>query len=82
MNATKNVGMWHRGGRGERKHSITPGDARTFANPTCGASVRLLILIMDRLLSLIVFSERDPGSVWFCSVYLVTTAGFVADQLV
>ena len=28
--------------RGERKHSITPGDARTFANPTCGASARLV----------------------------------------
>ena len=32
------------------------------------------------LLSLL-FSERVPGSFWFGSVYLVTTAGFVADQL-
>ena len=40
MTAAKNVGMWHRGSRGERKHSITPGDMRTFANPTCGASAR------------------------------------------
>ena len=30
--------------RGERKHSITPGDAQTFANPTCGASARLVDL--------------------------------------
>ena len=32
------------------------------------------------LLSLL-FSERVPGLVWFGSVYLVTTAGFVAIQL-
>ena len=32
------------GSRGERKHSITPGDARTFANPTCDASARLVDL--------------------------------------
>ena len=42
MTAAKNVGMWHRGSRGERKHSIKSGDARTFTNPTCGASVRLV----------------------------------------
>ena len=23
-----------------------------------------------------------PGLIWFCSVYLMTTAGFVADQLI
>ena len=28
-----------------------------------------------------VFSERVPGLIWFGYVYLVTTAGFVADQL-
>ena len=45
MTATKNVvGMWHRGVEGERKHSMTPGDTRTFANPTCGASARLVSL--------------------------------------
>ena len=27
------------------------------------------------------FSDRVPGWFWFGSVYLVTTAGFVADQL-
>ena len=32
------------GSRGERKHSITPGDARTFTNPTCGASAGLVNL--------------------------------------
>ena len=32
------------------------------------------------LLSLLV-SERFSGLIWFGSVYLVTTAGFVADQL-
>ena len=26
------------------------------------------------------FSELVPGLIWFGSVYLVTTAGFVADQ--
>ena len=44
MTAAKNVGMWHRGVERERKHSITPGDARSFANPTCGASARLVNL--------------------------------------
>ena len=29
----------------------------------------------------LLFSERVPGLVWLGSVYLVTTAGFVADQL-
>ena len=33
-----------RGSRGERKNSIMPGDARTFVNPTCGASARLVDL--------------------------------------
>ena len=32
------------------------------------------------LLSLL-FSERIPGLIWFGSVYLTTTAGFVANQL-
>ena len=27
------------------------------------------------------FSERVPSLIWFGSVYLVTTAGFVTDQL-
>ena len=28
------------------------------------------------------FSERVPGLIWSGSVYLVTTAGFEADQLI
>ena len=32
------------------------------------------------LISLLI-SERIPGMIWLGSVYLVTTAGFVADQL-
>ena len=32
------------------------------------------------MLSLLIF-ERFSGLIWFGSVYLVTTAGFVADQL-
>ena len=32
-------------------------------------------------LLLLLISERIPGLIWFGSVYLVTTAGFVADQL-
>ena len=32
------------GSRGERKHSIAPGDARTFVNPACSASARLVKL--------------------------------------
>ena len=44
MTAAKNVGKWHRGSRAERKHSTAPGDARTFANPTCSTSARLVKL--------------------------------------
>ena len=33
-----------RGSRGEPKHSTVPGDARTFVNPTCSASARLVKL--------------------------------------
>ena len=32
------------GSRGERKPPITPGDVKTFANPTCAASARLVNL--------------------------------------
>ena len=41
----ENVGMWACGTEGERKHSITPGNARTFANPTCGRRRREAINI-------------------------------------
>ena len=40
----------------------------------------LLATFFFCLLSLLI-SERIPGLIWFGSVYLVTTAGFVADQL-
>ena len=41
-----------------------------------------LIVVAFCLLSLLFFSERVPGLIWFGSVYLVTAAGFVADQLI
>ena len=36
--------------------------------------------VLFRMLSLLI-SERIPGLIGFGSVYLVTTVGFVADQL-
>ena len=43
MSAGKNVGICGIGGsRREQKHLRTPGDARTSANPTYGASARLV----------------------------------------
>ena len=48
MNDAKNVktgACGHVAPRGERKHSITPGNARTFANPTCGRRRREAINI-------------------------------------
>ena len=48
MNGAKNVRTWacgHVAPRGERKRSITPGNARTFANPTCGRRRREAINI-------------------------------------
>ena len=44
MTAAKNVASDTGGSKGERKHSTAPGDAWTFANPTCSASVRLVKL--------------------------------------
>ena len=41
----------------------------------------LLLSVVVCLLSLLFFSGRVPGLIWFGSVYLVTTPGFVADQL-
>ena len=55
MTAAKNVGMWHRGSRGERTHSIAPGDARTFANPMCGASARLVNLYSSYVCDFVLF---------------------------
>ena len=37
--------------------------------------------VLACLFSLLI-SERIPGVIWFGPVYLVTSAGFVADQLV
>ena len=39
----------------ERKHSITPGDARTFANPMCGASARLVTLYSSKVCDFVLF---------------------------
>ena len=50
------------GSRGERKHPITPGDARAFANPTCGASARLVNL----------YSSYEYDFVLFCLVDVVS----------
>ena len=36
-------------------YSITPGDARIFANPTCGASARLVDLYSSYLCDLVLF---------------------------
>ena len=43
------------GSRGERKHSITSGDARTFAHPTCGASARLVDLYRSYVCDFVLF---------------------------
>ena len=40
-----------------------------------------LVRSLFSLLSLLI-SERIPGLIWFDPVYLVTTAGFIADQLI
>ena len=42
--------------------------------------VAIFLSVLSCLISLRI-SERIPGLIWFSSVYLVTTAGFVADQL-
>ena len=55
MIAAKNVGMWHRGSRGKRKHLRTPRDARTFANPTCGARARLVGLYSNCVCDFVLF---------------------------
>ena len=41
----------------------------------------LVCFLLSAFRVLWVFSKRGPGLIWFGSVYLVTTAGFVADQL-
>ena len=42
MTAAKNMDKWHRGVERGAKHSTAPGDARTFVNPTCNSSARLV----------------------------------------
>ena len=44
--------------------------------PLLGNSLSVVFCLLSLL-----FSERVPGLIWFGSVYLMTTAGFVADQL-
>ena len=55
MTAAKNVGKWHKGSRGERKHSIAPGDARTFVNPTCSTSARSETLHSNYVCNFVLF---------------------------
>ena len=46
---------WACGTREERNHSITPGNARTPANPTCGASARLVYLYSSYVCGSVLF---------------------------
>ena len=56
MTAAKNMGKSGTGGsRGERKHSTAPGDARTFVNPTCNASARLVKLYSNYVCDFVLF---------------------------
>ena len=50
--------------REERKHSIAPGDARTFANLTCGASARLVNLNSDYVCDFVLFCLVAVVSMW------------------
>ena len=43
------------GSRGKRKHSTAPGDARSFVNPTCSASSRLVKLYSNYLCDFVLF---------------------------
>ena len=43
------------GSREERKHSKAPGDARTFVNPTCNASARLVKLYSNYVCDFVLF---------------------------
>ena len=57
------------GSRGERKHSTAPGDARTFVNPTCNASARLVKLYSNYVC--------DFCFVLFCSVFFASLLLFL-----
>ena len=60
------------GSRGERKHSTAPGDARTFVNPTCNASARLVKLYSNYVCD---FCFVLFCSVLFCLVAVVSIIG-------
>ena len=55
MTAAKPWACGTGGSRGERKHSIAPSDARTFVNPTCGASARLVNLHSNYVCDFVLF---------------------------
>ena len=55
MTAVKDGSCGTGGSRGERKHSIAPGDARTFANPTCSTSARLVNLYSNYVCDFVLF---------------------------
>ena len=70
MTAAKNFGMCGTGGsREERKHSITPGDARTFANPTDDVSARLVNLYSSYEYGVVLFCLVAAGSICFLRLY-------------
>ena len=73
MTAAKNMGMRHREVERERKHSITPGDARTSANPTCGASARLVNLYSNYVCDFVLFCLVAVVSI--CLLFLRYTVG-------
>ena len=56
-----------------------------FCVPSCVATMSFagysLVRCLLSAFPATFFSERVPGLIWFGSVYLVTTAGFAADQL-
>ena len=53
------------GSRRERNHSITPGDARTSANRTCGVSARLVDLYSSYMCDFFLFRLFDAVSICF-----------------
>ena len=65
MTAAKNVGKCTGGSRGERKHSTAPGDARTFVNPTCSASARLVKLYSNYVCDFVSFCLAGVVSTYF-----------------
>ena len=65
MTAAKNAGMWHRGVKKGVDHSIAPGGAWTFANPTCGASARLVNLYSSYVCDFVLFCLVSVVSMCF-----------------